>query len=155
MKEIDEFLKKCRVFHVATVEDGQPRVRPFGAHLLMDGRLYFCTGNHKKVYAQLRENPKLEICAYCEGEWLRLSGEAVFEDNKAVKNAMLAAAPERARLFYKMPMIARRALLSAVPGLRNMVSAEGDYDEVMEVFYLRGAKAALYSLKNETKYFEW
>lgn len=37
-EEIGDFLKKCQVFFIATDDDGQPRVRPFGAYLLTDGK---------------------------------------------------------------------------------------------------------------------
>ena len=30
MKEIYEFLKECNTYYLATVENNQPRVRPFG-----------------------------------------------------------------------------------------------------------------------------
>ena len=30
MNEIYEFIKKCGTYYLATVEDGQPRNRPFG-----------------------------------------------------------------------------------------------------------------------------
>lgn len=154
MKEVAEFLQKCRVFYVATVEDGQPRVRPFGAHIYQDGKLYFMTSSNKSVYKQLVENPRLEICSYVDGEWIRLSGEAEFLDDAVLKKEFLAKSPERARMFYKMPRIAQKALLKKMPGLRNMLSEDMDYIEGARPFVLKNAKAELYSIRNETKQLE-
>ena len=39
MKEVIEFLKKCGIFFLATVEDKSPRVRPFGAINEYNGKL--------------------------------------------------------------------------------------------------------------------
>ena len=151
MDEILEVLRQCRVFFVATAEEGQPRVRPFGAHLYRDGKLWFCTGKEKKVYRQLQENPRLEISCYGEGIWLRLSGEAVFEENSEMKKAMLANAPQKARMFYKMPAPAQKALIKKVPGLANMVTAGKKYEDCTAVFYLKNMEAKIYSLTKETK----
>ena len=30
MEEVLKFLKECGVYYLATIEDGKPRVRPFG-----------------------------------------------------------------------------------------------------------------------------
>lgn len=154
MKETADFFKKCRVFYMATVEDGQPRVRPFGAHLYKDGQLYFMTASNKAVYRQLVENPRLEICSYVEGEWLRLTGEAEFLEDDGLKKEFLEHSPDRARMFYKMPKLAQKALLKKMPGLRNMLSEDLDYMESAKPFVLRNASASLYSIKNETKRLE-
>ena len=43
MRETYEFLKKCGVFYLATVENDQPRVRPFGAINIYEDKLYIAT----------------------------------------------------------------------------------------------------------------
>ena len=35
MNEVYEYLKKCGIFYLATVEGDQPRVRPFGAKVFL------------------------------------------------------------------------------------------------------------------------
>ncbi|HBT95740.1 MAG TPA: NimC/NimA family protein [Coriobacteriia bacterium] len=151
---VHEFLTKCHVFYVATVEEGgQPRVRPFGAHLLIDDVLYFQTGQGRSVHEQMSKNPRIEICSYVEREWIRITGEVEFVDDDAIRAAMFAAAPERARSYYKLPKIARRALLKKVPGLKNMVDPEGDPLKNGAPFRLRNATAGIYSLKDETRYY--
>ena len=37
-ERIGEFPKKCHIFFVTMDDDGQPRVRPFGAYLVIDGK---------------------------------------------------------------------------------------------------------------------
>ena len=40
MKEAYIFLRKCGTFYLTTEENGQPRVRPFGAINDFEGKLY-------------------------------------------------------------------------------------------------------------------
>ena len=70
MEEIYEFLKACGDYFLATCDDGQPRVRPFGTVNIYNGRLYIQTGKLKSVSRQLHKNPKLEICAMKDGKWM-------------------------------------------------------------------------------------
>ena len=61
MQEVYEMLKKAGTYYLATCEEGQPRVRPFGTVNLYKGKLYIQTGKSKAVSRQLHANPKLEI----------------------------------------------------------------------------------------------
>ena len=53
------------------------RVRPFGTAHIFEGKLYIQTGKVKDVSKQIHTNPKVEICAFKNGEWLRVAGELV------------------------------------------------------------------------------
>ena len=100
MKEILEFLKLCRVYYIATAEGDQPRVRPFGAQCEFEGRLYLTTSNQKAVYAQMKANPKVEISGMSpDGRWIRLTAEAVFDERREARKAMLDANPELGGLY--------------------------------------------------------
>lgn len=91
MNKIVEELKKTGVFYVATVEDKQPRVRPFSSVTEIDGQLYICTNNKKDCYKQMMENPKVEICGMeKDGTWLRITGKLVRDDRDEARAAMLA-----------------------------------------------------------------
>ncbi len=81
-------------FFVATVEDGYPRVRPFGLVLEYENRLYFGVGSQKASYRQLLKQPALEICAV-DGErnWLRIRGEAAFDDDPALLEEIFRLKP--------------------------------------------------------------
>ena len=39
MNNVLEFLRDCKTFYLATCEGDQPRVRPFGAVMIYDGKL--------------------------------------------------------------------------------------------------------------------
>ena len=92
MDEVVEFLKANPVQCVATAGlDGKPKVRPFQFMFERGGQLWFCTNSRKDVFAQLRRNPWLELCVTgADFVWLRLSGRAVFVDDREVKEAVLA-----------------------------------------------------------------
>ncbi|MDR0854341.1 MAG: pyridoxamine 5'-phosphate oxidase family protein [Clostridiales Family XIII bacterium] len=94
MKKTLKFLQDNHTYFLATIDGDQARVRPFGAVLEFEGKLYFCTSNQKDVYKQLKANPKVEVSAY-DGKnwWLRTTAIATFDDRKEVKEAMLQANP--------------------------------------------------------------
>ena len=93
MKRVYEFLKKANVYYLATVEGNQPRVRPFGTINEFEGKLYIQTGKIKPTSHQLAINPKAEICAFCEGEWIRVACSLVEDDRFEAKKSMLDAYP--------------------------------------------------------------
>lgn len=127
MEEILKFLQDAGVWYLATDEDGQPHVRPFGSQMIWNGKLYFQTGLRKDVAKQLLRNPKIEISAMNKkGEWLRLKAEAVYD-----------------------PAIeAQQAMLDTMPELKKMYAA-GDGNTA--VFYLKNAEAAICSFTAEPK----
>jgi len=93
MQEVYDFLKQCGVFYLATVEDDQPRVRPFGALAIFEGKLYTQTGRIKPVSKQLAANPKAEICAFKDGTWLRVAATLVDDPRIEAQEALLEAHP--------------------------------------------------------------
>ena len=99
MKEVYNFLKKCGTYYLATVEGDKPRVRPFGTVDIFEGKLYIQTGRIKSVSKQIHLNPNVEICAFSEGNWLRVSGELVSDDRREAKKHMLDAYPELRSMY--------------------------------------------------------
>ena len=93
IEKVCQFLDEAGTYYLATVEGDQPRVRPFGTALLMNGRLYIQTGKVKDVSKQLAANPKAEICAFKNGKWVRIAGELINDDDHDVKVAMLEKMP--------------------------------------------------------------
>jgi uncharacterized pyridoxamine 5'-phosphate oxidase family protein len=93
VKRVYDFLKKAGVYYLATVEGDQPRVRPFGTVNEFEGKLYIQTGKVKPTSHQLAKNPKAEICAFCEGSWIRVACELIEDDRFEVKKSMLDAYP--------------------------------------------------------------
>lgn len=102
MKDIERvcsFLDEVHTYYLATVEGNQPRVRAFGTALLYNGKLYIQTGKVKDVSKQIDANPKVEICAFKGGKWLRIAGELVNDDNRDVKVAMLEKMPSLKAMY--------------------------------------------------------
>jgi len=93
IEKVYEFLNEAGTYYLATTDGDQPRVRPFGTALLYDGRLYIQTGKVKDVSRQIAANPKVEVCAFLNGKWIRLAGELVNDDSRDVKVAMLEKMP--------------------------------------------------------------
>ena len=120
MKRVYEFLKKAGTYYLATAEGDQPRVRPFGTINEFEGKLYIQTGKVKPVSRQISENPKVELCAFCDGEWIRVACELVEDDR----------------------VEARRSMLDAYPDLRRMYD---ENDGNTQVFYMKNATAVISS----------
>ena len=111
MNEATEYLKSCGTFYLATDENGQPHVRPFGAVCEFEGKLYIVTNNQKKVYQQMKSNGKVEICGMHKGTWIRVEGEvkedtrrearvAMMDDNKAALSSMYTVDDNLMTVFY-------------------------------------------------------
>ena len=120
MSEVVTFLQENPVQYLATVgRDGKPKCRPFMFCFEREGKLWFCTNNTKEVYKDLQENPYVEVSTSSPAyAWIRLSGKAVFADDRAVKEGCM-----------ENPIV------------------KGQYQSadnpIFVVFYLEGAKAVL------------
>ena len=119
MNEVYKFLKEVGVYYIATVENGEPRVRPFGTVNIFEDKLYIQTGKSKKCFDQM--NGKVaEICAFKDGTWIRLTGTLIYDDRIEPQEDMLNNYPE----------------------LKGMYKA-GDGNNA--VLYFKDAKAVFYS----------
>lgn len=114
-------------YFVATVEDGQPRVRPFGLVLEHQGRIYFGVGDQKASYRQLVEQPAIEISAV-DGEknWLRLRGEAVFDDDPALLEKIFGLKPHL-KAQYNQEGGPRLKPFYIKNGIAEIASLAGDF----------------------------
>lgn len=99
MDSVYKFLKEAQTYYLATTEGTQPRVRPFGTVNIFEGRLYIQTGKKKPVSKQIIENPNVEICAFKDGKWLRVSGVLKEDDRYEAKKSMLDAYPELRSMY--------------------------------------------------------
>ena len=120
MKEVFDFIKAQKTYYLATVENDQPRVRPFGTIEIFEGNLYIQTGRKKNVSHQIEANSRIELCTFDGERWLRLAATATADDRAEAQSHMLDAYPE----------------------LQKMYSAD---DGNTEVFYLKNAKAVFSS----------
>ena len=130
MNEVYEFLKKCGTYYLATVENDQARVRPFGTIDIFDGALTIQTGKVKDVSKQIHKNPKVEICAFDGQQWLRLAATAVEDTRTEAQTHMLEGYPELNAMYQ--------------PGDGNT-----------EVFKLTNVKATFSSFTSAPRTIEW
>ena len=120
MNEVVKFLRENPVQYLATVgRDGKAKCRPFMFAGELEGRLWFCTNNTKDVYKDMQANPNVEVSVSSPSyAWIRLNGEAVFENNMAAKE-----------MCIQNPIV------------------KGQYGEasnpIFEVFYLKNAHAVI------------
>ncbi len=99
VERVCAFLDEAQVYYLATAEGDQPRVRPFGTALVYEDKLYIQTGKVKPVSKQLAANPKAELCAFHNGQWLRVSGKLLNDDRREAKVAMLEKYPSLKRMY--------------------------------------------------------
>ena len=71
------------VWYLATAEDDQPHVRPLDKAAEVDGKVYFGTSRTKKMFAQIEQNPKVEVFALNEFGACRFMAEAYSEEDEA------------------------------------------------------------------------
>lgn len=100
MKRVYDFLKEAQVYYLATVDEGKPRVRPFGTVNLFDGRLYIMTKNRKKVSDQIKANPQVEIAAMRGEDWIRITCNLHIDPRQEAVESMVRAYPHLAQ-FYR------------------------------------------------------
>lgn len=120
MKTVYDFLRKCKVYYLATVDGDQARVRPFGTIDMFEDKLYIQTGKVKDVSKQMQADPKVELCAFDGEKWLRIAATVVRDDRIEPKKHMLETFPD----------------------LRAMYDPEDDNTEVL---YLKDATATFSS----------
>lgn len=130
MKEVLEYLKSCGSFYLATCEDGQPHVRPFGAVCKFEGKLYIVTNNQKKVYQQMKKNGKVEICGMHKGTWIRVEGEVSEDPRREARVAMMD---------------------DNTAALSSMYTVD---DNLMTVFRFEHGTATVYSFTEEPKVYD-
>jgi len=100
MQEVLNYIRDCGVYYIATVEGNQPRVRPFGALAEINGKLYICTNNTKPCFAQMKANPRVELCAMAaDHTWVRLAATVTPDPSREIKVAMLEGSPSLQRMY--------------------------------------------------------
>ncbi len=120
IQKVFDFLQKAGTFYLATVEGDQPRVRPYGAMLLFEGKIYIMAFGKTNATRQIADNQKAEICAF-KGKTLRIECKLV-EDNRQEVG---------------------RALVEKMPILKDALGENGE-NSVM--YYLKDAKADFFKM---------
>ena len=129
MNEIYDFLKNSGVYFLATVDGDTPKVRPFGTIEIFENKLYIQTGKSKDVYKQIEKNNNVEISAFNNGRWIRITGKLIPDDRREAKKDMLDKNPQ----------------------LRGMYNEDDDNTIVL---YLDSYKAVMYSFTEPPRVIE-
>ncbi len=102
MEQVDAMLDEAKVFTLATVDNGQPRMRILGFKCVVDDKIFFTVGAFKDVYKQLQADPRCEILASVGDSFLRWDGKAVFYEDPRFMEAARDAMPEVVAMYEKM-----------------------------------------------------
>lgn len=129
MERVYNFLKQANTYYLSTMDNNKPKVRPFGTINIFENKLYIQTGKIKDVSKQIKANPNVEICAFMDGQWLRLYGELILDSRVEAKKSML----------------------DAYPNLRHMYDEK---DNNTEVFYFKTATACFYSFTSNPEIYK-
>ncbi len=128
---ISKFLAKAGTFYLATADGDQPKTRPMGFQMLYNGKLYFGAGKHKRVYAQMLKNPKVEICAFKGSDIVRYYGKAVVDDDPALFEAARKAFPFLDRIYNEQTGL-KLAIFSLEDAKAEWIDMV-DYDKKEEI----------------------
>ena len=103
MKNLIKFLTNNPIGFLATIQNGKPRVRPFGFQFFENGKFFFITSNKKEVYHQLSKTPYAEFSSI-SNNWTiaRVKGQVNFSDDIQNKDRALENSPI-AKKTYKTP----------------------------------------------------
>lgn len=114
-------------FFLATVEEGEPRLRGMLLYRADEHGIFFHTGTMKDLYHQLMANPNVELCF---NDWqqniqVRVRGKAMPVDDPRLKEEIVNS---RGREFLK-------------PWVENMGM------EVLAVFRVEGCRAHVWNME--------
>jgi uncharacterized pyridoxamine 5'-phosphate oxidase family protein len=116
-KEALSWLKDTSAVYMATVEDGQPRVRPVSV-LWRDGAVWISSGTSNGKTKQVRRNPHVELCVPIERNdrhgYVRLTGTAEIVTDPETR-ARLAAQLPFFDTFWDGPDDPRYTLIRVLP----------------------------------------
>ena len=89
--EILEFINNNPVFHLATLENGEPRVRGMLLYRADEEGVLFHTGVMRDVYRQLLDNPVVELCFSDQQRMIqvRVRGTAQLITDQALKKEIV------------------------------------------------------------------
>ncbi|MGD9611468.1 MAG: pyridoxamine 5'-phosphate oxidase family protein [Kiritimatiellia bacterium] len=92
-EEILRFINQNPVCHLATLEDGKPRVRGMFMYRADENGLLFHTGAGKSLAKQIRAGAPAEACFNSPDVQVRVAGVAEIVDDLALKKEVVSARP--------------------------------------------------------------
>lgn len=89
-QEIFRLISENPVFHLATMDGNQPRVRGMLLFRADEDGIVFHTANTKDVYKQIIENPKVELCFQCGEIQIRITGTLERDEDETLRNEIFS-----------------------------------------------------------------
>ena len=127
--KVCKFIDEAKVYYLATIEEDKPHVRPLGSHKLINDKVYFFIGDFKNVYKQLLKNSNCELVATkTTGEWMRISGKAIFEKDFAIADNMLNDNKKIKELYEKKGWKAMVFHIEGKVEIINIMKSEEKFD---------------------------
>ena len=128
-EKVCKFIDEAKVYYLATIEEDKPHVRPLGSHKLINDKVYFFIGDFKNVYKQLLKNSNCELVATkTTGEWMRISGKAIFEKDFAIADNMLNDNKKIKELYEKNGWKAMVFHIEGKVEIINIMKSEEKFD---------------------------
>lgn len=84
-EEVFQLMTENSVFHLATMDGDQPRVRGMLLFRADEKGIIFHTASTKEVYEQIKKNPKVELCFQGKGTQVRVSGRLEVVDDEELR----------------------------------------------------------------------
>lgn len=125
-EEIFQFMNENPVFYLASMDGDQPRVRGMLLFRANEDGIIFHTSAQKDVYAQIRNNPKAELCFFGNGMQIRVTGELEYVQDDELKEEI-----------YNHP--SRKFL--------QVWRENGISDDILRIFNLRKATAVIWTME--------
>ena len=128
-EKVYKFIDEAKVFYLATIEEDKPHVRPLGSHKLINDKVYFFIGDFKNVYKQLLKNSNCELVASkTTGEWMRISGKAIFEKDFTIADILLNDNKKIKELYEKNGWKAMVFHIEGKVEIINIMKSEENFD---------------------------
>lgn len=89
-KEIFKLMNENPVFHLATEDGDQPRVRGMLLFRADENGIIFHTASTKDVFAQIQKNPKAEMCFSGNGIQVRVTGTLELVQDEKLREEIFA-----------------------------------------------------------------
>lgn len=89
-EELFQIMNENPVFHLATMDGDQPRVRGMLLYRADEEGIIFHTASTKEVYAQILANPKAELCFQGQGVQVRVTGTLEQVKDEKLKEEIFA-----------------------------------------------------------------